>query len=119
MLGARLGRPVLTEGVLHAWLLTAGTLGLGLVLVWAFTDHQASHPNLNLLLCNPLLALSLWPRLRRPIAALAAAGAGGSVVFALAGVPQYLVDVAAIAAPLHLAAAWWLWRRPAVSSRGA
>ncbi|MEJ2535039.1 MAG: DUF4105 domain-containing protein [Gammaproteobacteria bacterium] len=119
VLAVRLGRPVLVEGLLHAWFLTAATLGVGLVLLWAFTDHHAAHPNFNLLLCNPLLALSLWARARRGIALLAAVGALGAVGVAVVGEPQYLADVAAFSVPLHLAAAWWLWRGTVLSSRGA
>ena len=38
--------------------------------VWLWTDHAAAHPNLNLLLMNPLMVLALVPALRKPLAVM-------------------------------------------------
>lgn len=115
-LGRGLG-PRPAEAALLAWLLTAGSVGLFLVAVWAWTDHQAGYPNLNLLLFHPLLLLGLLPALRRPVAGLIMLGALGAVM--LLGLPslQYTRDVTALALPLSLAAAWRLWRAPPLRGR--
>lgn len=108
---ARAGRSAAMEGFVLAWLLISGTLGVGLVLVWGFTDHLAAYPNLNLLLLNPLWLLGLVPALRQSTSWLLLAGTGAAVVAAVWPSGQYLADTLAFIAPLNLAVAWRL-RRP-------
>jgi hypothetical protein len=108
----------LTEALTLAWLMTSGSLGLLLIAVWLFTDHGATHPNLNLLLLMPFALLGFWPRARRPAAALLALAVGVCAVFAIWPAWQYLRDVFAVTAPLTLGSAAWLWhRRPPPAAR--
>ncbi len=109
---ARFLRPAVADGLAFAWIAIAGTLGLGLALVWAFTDHVMAYPNLNLLLLNPLWLLALIPSLRRLAAGLLLAGGIGALVAAAWPGGQYLADTLALFLPLNLAAAWRLRSRP-------
>lgn len=114
---ARFGPAAGVEGAALAWLLITGTLGLGLVLIWAFTDHVMAYPNFNLLLLNPLWLLGMLPPLRRAAARLVALGAGTAVLVASWPDGQYLADTLALLLPVNLAVAWRLWRFPAPSAR--
>lgn len=117
LLLARLGPVAGVEGAALAWLLITGTLGLGLVLIWAFTDHVMAYPNFNLLLLNPLWVLGVVPALRRFTAVLVALGAGTAVLVASWPGGQYLADTLALLLPVNLAVAWRLWRCPAPPRR--
>ncbi|HEX2081644.1 MAG TPA: DUF4105 domain-containing protein [Longimicrobium sp.] len=101
------------------WLLFAGTAGLILVGLWAFTDHQIAYRNENLLQLSPLaLPLVLlapcvaygarWAA--RPAWVLTAAVAVlsllGFVIQLLPGLDQRNAQIIALALPINLALAW-------------
>lgn len=105
------------------WLAFAGTAGLLLAGLWAFTNHTIAHQNENLLQLNPLALalLVLAPVLAfgarwaaRPARALAFALAGlsllGLLLKALPGFVQANWAVIALALPPHLALAWAVHR---------
>ncbi len=101
---------------MQSWMLLAGSLGLLMVAVWLWTDHEAANPNLNLLLLNPLMALALVPALRRPVAVVTALGLIGALV--MFGLPQvqYMRDVAALVVPLNGLCVYRLFGRHAPPS---
>jgi len=108
---ARLAGPVMSTGLVLAWLIIAASGGLILSGLWLFTNHQVVGPNINLLLLNPLFLAGLWPRLRRFAATLLA---GGLVLAALAQLlpsGQFNMDVLVFTAPLNATCAWCLWRK--------
>ncbi|MGH7458186.1 MAG: DUF4105 domain-containing protein [Longimicrobiaceae bacterium] len=126
---ARVGFTVLGGG----WGGVAGAVGVLLLFLWLFTDHQAAHRNENLLHLNPL-SLPLLPLL--PLAAagqgwagrlavLCAAGAAGLSLLGLLvgwlpGLPQVNGEILALALPLNfgaLAGAVFLQRKPLWTSR--
>ncbi len=108
-LAARLAPPVLVEGFMQGWLLIAGTLGLLMLALWAWTDHHAANPNANLLLLNPVMLLGLAPRWRRLTAGfMVLVGLAAAVMWFLPWI-QYTRDVTALLLPLNLAAAYRLW----------
>ncbi|HEU0298033.1 MAG TPA: DUF4105 domain-containing protein [Longimicrobium sp.] len=101
------------------WLLFAGTGGVILVGLWAFTNHQIAYRNENLLQLSPLaLPLVLlvpcvaygarWAA--RPAWVLAAAVAAlsllGFVMQVLPGLDQRNAQIIALALPINLALAW-------------
>ena len=101
------------------WLLFAGTAGVMLIGLWAFTNHQIAYRNENLLQLSPLaLPLVLlvpcvaygarWAA--RPAWVLAAAVAAlsvvGFVIQALPGLDQRNAQIIALAMPINLALAW-------------
>lgn len=106
----RLVRPGMARALATAWLLVAGTLGIGLALVWGFTDHVAAYPNANLFLLNPLWLLALIPTLRQPTAVLLMVGTVLAAVAAAWPGGQYLADTLAVAGPLNLVVALLLLR---------
>lgn len=110
MLLGRMVGPVMLGGSALGWLLLAGTGGILLSLLWLFTDHQATGPNLNLLLLNPLFLLGLWPGLRRLSGWLMLVGLGLGMLQGLFPAAQYNLDVVAFLAPLNGACAGWLLR---------
>jgi Domain of unknown function (DUF4105) len=101
------------------WLLFAGTGGLILLGLWAFTNHQIAYRNENLLQLSPLaLPLVLlapcvaygarWAA--RPAWVLSAAVAAlsllGFVIQLLPGLDQRNAQIIALALPINLALAW-------------
>lgn len=110
MLLGRMVGPAMLDGSALAWLLLASTGGILLLLLWLFTDHQVTGPNLNLLLLNPLFLLGLWPGLRRWTGWLMLAGLGLAMLQGLFPAAQYNLDVVAFVAPLNGACAVWLLR---------
>jgi hypothetical protein len=101
------------------WLLLAGTAGLLLVLLWAFTNHQIAYRNENLLQLSPLALplVLLVPCLAygarwaaRPARLLATIVAGlsllGFVLQVLPGLDQRNAQIIALALPVNLALAW-------------
>ncbi|HEX6373518.1 MAG TPA: DUF4105 domain-containing protein [Longimicrobium sp.] len=101
------------------WLLFAGTAGVMLIGLWAFTNHQIAYRNENLLQLSPLALplVLLVPCLAygarwaaRPAWLLAAAVAALSVLgFAmqiLPGLDQRNSQIIALALPINLALAW-------------
>jgi hypothetical protein len=101
------------------WLLLAGTLGVVLAGLWAFTDHAAAYRNENLLHFSPLaLALVLLVPLVaygarwavEPARWVAWALVGLSVLgVLLKALPQFHqgnAELIALALPIHLALAW-------------
>jgi hypothetical protein len=101
------------------WLLFAGTSGVMLILLWAFTNHQIAYRNENLLQLSPLaLPLVLlvpcvaygarWAA--RPAWLLAAAVAAlsvlGFVMQILPGLDQRNAQIITLALPINLALAW-------------
>lgn len=112
---ARLG----FSAVSTLWLLFAGTGGVALLGLWAFTNHQIAYRNENLLQLSPLaLPLVLlipcvaygarWAA--RPAWLLAAAVAAlsvlGFVMQVLPGLDQRNAQIIALALPVNLALAW-------------
>ncbi len=107
-----------------AWMLIAGTAGVVLAGLWAFTDHHAAYWNENLLQFSPLavpLAVLLlvpgwrvrWPA--RPVRALALAvatlSALGFVLQILPWLDQANGELIALALPPNVAVAWLTWPR--------
>jgi hypothetical protein len=105
------------------WTLVAGTLGLVLFGLWAFTDHATSYRNENLFFFNPLLlgipvllpgALRGREQVARKALVLAlvvaAIGLAGVLLQLLPALYQATSEMIALAVPVHLALALGLWR---------
>ena len=93
----------------RSWLLVSGLLGLALLCLWFFTDHDVARNNLNLALFNPLWLLCWGGRRLCFIAACLLVGLGTAAVLMTQLPPhQYTADVLAAFFPLNLAAAWVL-----------
>jgi hypothetical protein len=105
------------------WSLLMGTGGILLLALWALTDHQIAHRNVNLFHFDPLaMGLVLlapaaaygarWAK--RPALWLALAIAGLSVLGLLLkvvpGFQQVNGEIIALTLPVHLALAWSLYR---------
>jgi Domain of unknown function (DUF4105) len=101
------------------WALVAGTVGLILTFLWAFTDHEAAYRNENLFQASVLLLPLVWllPAAvmgrrwaRRPALMLtvlaAAASILGVLVQLLPGFDQQNGEVLALAVPINLGLAW-------------
>ncbi|WP_420129840.1 DUF4105 domain-containing protein [Longimicrobium sp.] len=101
------------------WLLFAGTAGVLLIALWAFTNHQIAYRNENLLQLSPLALplVVLVPCLAygarwaaRPAWLLAAAVAAlsvlGFVMQILPGLDQRNAQIITVALPVNLALAW-------------
>jgi hypothetical protein len=116
--------PRAAAGIAAGFWLACGTLGLVLVLSWAFTEHRALWANRNLLLFNPLCLLLLpgaWDVLRgrQPsarfrgllVAVLAFAGFALLPLW-LQAMPQRNGHWIALLLPIHAAFAWcWAGRK--------
>jgi hypothetical protein len=101
-------RPLL---VARSWLLVAGVLGLGMLYLWFFTNHQVARGNLNLLVFNPLWLLCLAGRRPSRLTAYLLAVSGlAAVVMTWLPPHQYTADVLAAFLPLNLVAARVLFR---------
>lgn len=105
------------------WLLFAGTVGVGLLGLWAFTNHQIAYRNENLLQLSPLaLPLVLLVPCLAYGARWAARGAWllaaavavlsivGMVMQVLPGLDQRNGHVIALALPVNLVLAWTVRR---------
>jgi len=93
----------------RSWLLVSGLLGLALLYLWFFTDHNVARNNLNLALFNPLWLLCWAGRRASFITASLLVGLGTAAVLMTQLPPhQYTADVLAAFLPLNLAAAWVL-----------
>lgn len=120
-LAARARRAV--AGVAAGFWLACGTLGLVLVLSWAFTEHRALWANRNLLLFNPLCLLLLpgagsllrgrnpSARFRTLLVAVAALAMLALLPLWLQAMPQRNGHWIALLLPIHAAFAWrWAGR---------
>ncbi len=116
--------PRAVAGVAAGFWLLCGTLGLVLVLSWAFTEHRALWANRNLLLLNPLCLLLLpgaWSLLRgrypsarfRALLVVVAAFATLALLpLWLQAMPQRNGHWIALLLPIHAAFAWrWANRK--------
>jgi hypothetical protein len=105
------------------WGLVAGTFGAVLLGLWAFTEHDATYWNENLLQINPialvlvaLVPMAVFGRGRAAQWAvrlgllLAALSFFGAVIQLLPGLDQANGEIVALALPIHLGLAWALWR---------
>ena len=121
-LAARAPRSV--AAVAAGFWLACGTLGLVLVLSWAFTEHRALWANRNLLLLNPLCLLLLpgaWAlvrgrvpsaRFRALLVVVAALAALALLPLWLQVLPQRNGYWIALLLPIHAAFAWrWASRK--------
>ena len=121
-LAARVPRSV--AAVAAGFWLACGTLGLVLVLSWAFTEHRALWANRNLLLLNPLCLLLLpgaWAlvrgrvpsaRFRALLVVVAALAALALLPLWLQVLPQRNGHWIALLLPIHAAFAWrWASRK--------
>ncbi len=91
------------------WLLISGLLGLVMLYLWFFTDHDVARNNLNLALFNPLWLLGWGGRRWSFVTACLLVGLGTAAVLMTQLPPyQYTADVLAAFFPLNLAAAWVL-----------
>jgi hypothetical protein len=109
-LAGRYGPPMLGRALVLSWGLLAATAGLLLAGLWGLTDHAAAAANANILLLNPLFLFALTAHGRRVAALLVAVTTAVAGLLALAPGGQYNLDVLALAAPLNLACASFLWR---------
>ena len=122
--GARAVRLATAAGIGLLWL-GFGLVGLGLLALWAFTDHVAAWGNENALLFNPLclLLLAALPALARGRPASRMASVLGMIVLGCAALALFLKflpfriqsngDWIALLLPIHAALAWRLTRTPA------
>ncbi len=111
--GARTGRVGLVAlgGV---WAFVVGTLGTVIALLWAFTRHDVTYANENLLQVNPIpLALVVllpmavvkgraWRAAEAVAWVVAGASAAGLLLQALPGLDQVNGEIIALALPAHL-----------------
>ena len=116
--------PRAVAGVASGFWLACGTLGLVLVLSWAFTEHRALWSNRNLLLLNPLCLLLLpgaWSllrgrhpsaRFRTLLVIVAALAVLALLPLWLQAMPQRNGHWIALLLPIHAAFAWrWASRK--------
>jgi len=90
----------------RSWLLLSGLVGLAILYLWFFTDHNAARNNLNLALFNPLWILCWVTRRFFLLTACLLVGLGIAAVLMTQLPPhQYMADVLAGFLPLNLAAA--------------
>jgi hypothetical protein len=128
VLGAAAGRTMFAW-VGGAWALAAGTAGLILAFLWAFTDHAAAYRNENLfqasLFLVPLVVVlpalvqrKAWAH--RPAlmfgALVAISSVAGLLVQALPGFDQQNGEILALAVPANLGLAWGILRLSAQRS---
>jgi hypothetical protein len=118
----RAARIAATAMVALLWTLS-GLIGLGLLALWAATDHAAAWGNENALLFNPLclLLLGALPALVRGREASTVLRILGTAVVLCAGIALFLKflpfriqsngDWIALMLPIHAALAWRLARR--------
>jgi hypothetical protein len=123
---------VALAATVSVWGVATGFFGVILLLLWAFTDHSAAYPNLNLLLVNPIgwllavaapLALGGAPaatgdgparesfrvaRLARPTA-LAALALATVALLLVPFVSQYNAPLIALLVPIHAAVVFALY----------
>jgi hypothetical protein len=112
-------RRVLLGWLGTSWALVAGTAGLILTFLWAFTDHEAAYRNENLFQASVLLLPLVWllpaavmgrKWARRPALMLAMLAAASSIlgvlVQILPGFDQQNGEVLALAVPINLGLAW-------------
>jgi hypothetical protein len=103
--------PVWLAALCRAWILVNATMGLVLAFLWLLTDHEASRVNANLLLLNPLLFFAFAAKLQRFGAVMLIAGALLALLLQFLPVHQYNLDVIALAGPLNIAVAFYLFKR--------
>jgi hypothetical protein len=116
---------IITGGSVALLWTISGLIGVGLLALWAATDHAAAWGNENALLFNPLclILLGAVPALLRGRQASATMRAIGTAVALSAGTALFLKflpfriqangDWIALMLPIHAALAWRLARRPA------
>jgi len=93
------------------WLVVSACVGVAMIYLWVFTDHDVARNNLNLALFNPLWLLCLGGRRFFVVTACLLPGLGAAAVLMTQLPPhQYTADVLAAFLPLNLAAAWILFR---------
>ena len=102
--------PAWLDGLCHVWVLINATAGLLLVFLWLFTDHEATRPNANLLLVNPLILLVMIQMLRRLTAVLLAAGTAVCYLLLLLPEHQYNLDLLVLLTPVNLAVAAYFFK---------
>jgi hypothetical protein len=116
---------VALRGLSICWLLLVGTMGMSIAILWIFTDQFAAHDNENILQMNPaalltapvLLASMRSGRLRAPVAYLAGALAGMSLLGLMLKLhpafSQANAPIIALTLPAHLGLAFasWQWAR--------
>jgi hypothetical protein len=117
--------PRAAAGIAALFWLACGTLGLVLVLGWAFTEHRAMWANRNALLLDPLCLLLLpgaWvllrgrapsARFRALLVIVAALAALALLPLWLQAQPQRNGNWIALLLPIHAALAWTWARRTA------
>lgn len=94
----------------RAWLVLAGLAGLVLLFFWLGTDHDATRPNFNVLVLNPLYILPVFRRGWEKPGLLVIVGLSLlALLMALLPAGQYNLDVLAAFVPLNLAAAYVLY----------
>jgi len=94
-----------------SWSLFSAIIGLIIVYLWAFTDHEVAGNNLNILLFNPLWILVLLGHRFYTLTARLLVGFGGlALVLTLLPPHQYTADVLAAFLPVNLVAAYVLFR---------
>ena len=93
------------------WSLFSAVVGLMMIYFWVFTDHEVACNNLNILLFNPLFALSLLGRRFFTAAAWLLIGFGFVALLLAVFWPwQYTADVLAAILPVNLVTALTLMR---------
>lgn len=109
-LGSKFLPKVWLGGLCYTWVLVSATLGFIIAALWLLTDHAASSENANLLLLNPLILISLVPKLQRIGAMILMGGNIVALILLLLPVHQYNLDVVALITPINLAVALYLYR---------
>ena len=95
----------------RSWMFVSGCVGLVIMYLWFFTDHDAARNNFNLALFNPVWLLCWFGRRFFLVTAVILLVLGAFAVLAvLMPSHQYTADLLAAFLPLNLAAAWVLWR---------
>jgi len=90
----------------RAWLLISACLGLAIIYLWFFTDHDVARNNLNIALFNPVWLLCWAGRRFYTVTAGLLIGLGAVALLMTQFPPhQYTADVLAAFLPLNLAAA--------------
>jgi hypothetical protein len=102
--------------LVRIWLVVSACVGIAMIYLWVFTDHDVARNNLNLALFNPLWLLCLGGRRFFFVTACLLLGLGPAAVLITQLPPhQYTADVLAAFLPLNLTAAWILFRAAGTS----
>ena len=103
--------PVCLAGLCQSWVLISSTVGVLLLALWLFTDHEVAKYNANLLLLNPLVILAFVSSMKRVVALILTLGLLVGYALLLLPKHQYNIDLLVLFTPINLALAHYFFRK--------